>query len=74
LIPPRVRPTRVVVGNGGLLPQYSEMAARGHEMLYDVNDRNFKELFIGCESLKSVSRGILSLPAEQNALIVTHVI
>ncbi|ODN01813.1 Vacuolar protein sorting-associated protein 13D [Orchesella cincta] len=70
LMPPRVRPTRVVVGNGGLLPQYSEMAARGQEMLYDVNDRNYKELFIGCESLKSGPNQDLRIMISSEAITV----
>ena len=53
MMPERCRPPRVVTGNGGLLPLYSDMASRGQELLYEVNDRNYKELFIGHETLIS---------------------
>ena len=53
MIPDRVRPPRVATGLGGLLPVYSEMAARGQELLYDVNERNHGEVFIAVETLMS---------------------
>lgn len=53
MIPHRLRPTRVVVGNGGLLPVFSESASRGQELLFDLNDRNYNELYIACETLKT---------------------
>ncbi|CAG7684383.1 unnamed protein product [Allacma fusca] len=53
MVPERVRPPRVATGHGGLLPVFSDMAARGQELLYEVNDRNYSELFIGCETLMS---------------------
>lgn len=70
MIPPRVRPTRVVVGTGGLLPSYSETSARGQELLYDINDRNYKELFIGYETLKSGVNQDFKIMIASEAIIV----
>ena len=53
MVPKRNRLTRVVSGNGGLLPPYSEHAARGQEILYELNDRYYSELFIACETVKT---------------------
>jgi len=36
-----------------LLSVYNEEAARGQELLLELNDRNYDEIFIGCENLKS---------------------
>lgn len=70
MMPPRVRPTRVVIGNGGLLPTYSEVAASGQDLLYDINDRNYKELYIGCETLKSgISQEIRIMIASENITV-----
>jgi len=32
---------------------YTEAGARGQELLFELNDRNYSEVFIGSESLKS---------------------
>jgi len=70
MMPHRLRPTRVVVGNGGLLPLYSEIAARGQELLYDLNDRNYNELFIACETLKSGLNQELRIMISSQAITV----
>ena len=36
-IPKRVRPPRLVIGPGGILPRYSEKQGRGQELLFQLN-------------------------------------
>jgi len=55
MIPKRVRPPRVVRAAGGLLPCYSELAAVNQDLLHEINDRNYNELYIACEQLKTKS-------------------
>ena len=35
--PRRIRPPRLVVGPGGILPPYSERQGRGQEILFELN-------------------------------------
>lgn len=70
MVPDRVRPPRVATGIGGLLPIYSEMAARGQELLYDVNERNYGELFIAVETLMSGPGRDLKILVSSHAITV----
>ena len=36
-IPKRIRPPRLVIGPGGILPRYSEKQGRGQELLFQLN-------------------------------------
>ena len=36
-IPRRIRPPRLVVGPGGILPRFSERQGRGQEILFELN-------------------------------------
>ncbi|GIY47635.1 vacuolar protein sorting-associated protein 13D [Caerostris extrusa] len=49
----RTRPPRVCVGSGGLLPRYSFQQALSQEFLYNINSRNYNELFIAKEQIQS---------------------
>ncbi|KAK6626649.1 hypothetical protein RUM44_009125 [Polyplax serrata] len=51
--PPRVRLSRCVVGPGGLLPHYSAKQSQGQEFLYTINERNYSEVLLYYEILRS---------------------
>ncbi len=52
-LPKRLRPARLVVGPGGSMPAYSERDASGQELLYRMNGRDFSEIFVAHEQLRS---------------------
>ena len=41
-IPRRIRPPRLVVGPGGILPRYSERQGRGQELLFQMNQHIYQ--------------------------------
>lgn len=41
-IPKRIRPPRLVIGPGGILPRYSEKQGRGQELLFQLNRDLYK--------------------------------
>lgn len=53
-----------------LLPVYSEMSAYGQELLFDLNDKNFAEIFIACETLKSGPNQDLRIMISSEAVTV----
>jgi hypothetical protein len=46
------------------------MAARGQELLFDLNDRNYIELYIACETLKSGPNQDLRIMISSEAITV----
>ncbi|GFQ85231.1 vacuolar protein sorting-associated protein 13D [Trichonephila clavata] len=57
----RTRPPRVCVGSGGLVPRYSFQQALGQEFLYNLNSRDFSELFIAKEQIRSGTEDLHAL-------------
>ena len=41
-IPRRLRPPRLVIGPGGILPRYSEKQGRGQELLFQLNNHMYQ--------------------------------
>ena len=41
-IPRRIRPPRLVIGPGGILPRYSERQGRGQELLFQMNQHVYQ--------------------------------
>lgn len=58
---PRTRPPRTCVGPGGLLPRYSHQQALGQDFLYSLNNRNYNELFIAKEQIRSGAEDLHAL-------------
>ena len=52
-LPPKIRPARLVVGLGGVLPVYDRQEALGQELLYRLNGHDTTEIYIGHELLRS---------------------
>ncbi len=53
LLPRRQRPARLVVGPGGSMPVYSQRDGAGQELLYRMNGRDYSEIFVAHEQLRS---------------------
>lgn len=54
-LPARMRPPRLVIGPGGMMPIYSRKDALGQELLYKINSRDFTEVYVAHEQLRSGS-------------------
>ena len=52
-LPKRMRPPRLVLGPGGSLPVYGARDGRGQEMMYRMNGRDYGEIFVAHEQLRS---------------------
>ena len=52
-LPKRMRPPRLVLGPGGSLPVYSARDGAGQEMMYRMNGRDYGEIFVAHEQLRS---------------------
>ena len=48
-----MRPPRLVLGPGGSLPVYSARDGAGQEMMYRMNGRDYGEIFVAHEQLRS---------------------
>jgi hypothetical protein len=46
------------------------VSARGQELLFDLNDRNYAEVFIGCETLKTGPNQDLRIMISSEAITV----
>ncbi|XP_054721064.1 intermembrane lipid transfer protein VPS13D-like [Uloborus diversus] len=57
----RIRPPRICVGPGGLLPRYSFQQGLGQEFLYTLNNQDYTELFIAKEQIRSGSEDLHAL-------------
>ncbi|XP_069683777.1 intermembrane lipid transfer protein Vps13D isoform X2 [Periplaneta americana] len=51
--PGRFRAPRCVTSPGGLLPHYTKQQSQGQEFLYSINKRNYSELFMAYECLRT---------------------
>jgi len=50
-IPRRIRPPRLVVGPGGILPRFSERQGRGQEILFELN-RHLCDVLYTCHFIR----------------------
>ncbi|CAL1290806.1 unnamed protein product [Larinioides sclopetarius] len=67
----RTRPPRICVGSGGLLPRYSFQQALGQEFLYNLNDRNYNELFIAKEQIQSGAEDLHALISNEHVYFLS---
>ena len=52
-LPAKIRPSRLVMGLGGVLPIYHRQEALGQELLYRLNGHDINEIYIGHELLRA---------------------
>ncbi|XP_057336557.1 intermembrane lipid transfer protein Vps13D isoform X1 [Microplitis mediator] len=69
-IPKRQRLPRVASGPAGLLPPYNPQQAEGQEFLYNINDRNYNELFVAWESLCGGQENLKVLVSNERVRII----
>ncbi|XP_032690797.1 vacuolar protein sorting-associated protein 13D isoform X2 [Odontomachus brunneus] len=70
-IPKRDRPPRVVSGSTGLLPPYNRQQAEGQEFLYSINDRDYTELFVAYECLRSGTENLRVLVSNERIRVIS---
>ncbi|XP_014472245.1 PREDICTED: vacuolar protein sorting-associated protein 13D isoform X2 [Dinoponera quadriceps] len=70
-IPKRDRPPRVVSGSTGLLPPYNRQQAEGQEFLYSINDRDYSELFVAYECLRSGTENLRVLVSNERVRVIS---
>ncbi|KAL0274818.1 UNVERIFIED_CONTAM: hypothetical protein PYX00_002852 [Menopon gallinae] len=72
--PPRCRLPRCVLGPGGLLPLYSVKQSQGQEFLYIINERNYSELLLTYEILRSDSKDLRILISSNSIRVFTSAV
>uniref|UniRef100_A0A0P6FFD1 Vacuolar protein sorting-associated protein 13D n=1 Tax=Daphnia magna TaxID=35525 RepID=A0A0P6FFD1_9CRUS len=65
-IPRRIRPPRLVIGPGGIVPRYSEKQGRGQELLFQLNRHEYRETFIAYEALGSLPESLHMLISSEH--------
>ena len=68
-LPKRMRPPRLVLGPGGSLPVYSARDGRGQEMMYKMNGRDYGEIFVAHEQLRSGEDDLQILITSERVLV-----
>ncbi|XP_043480928.1 vacuolar protein sorting-associated protein 13D isoform X1 [Leptopilina heterotoma] len=71
LIPKRDRLPRVASGPAGLLPPYNLQQAEGQEFLYCINNRDYSELFVAYECLRSGADNLKVLVSNERVRIIS---
>lgn len=69
-IPKRQRLPRVASGPAGLLPPYNAQQAEGQEFLYNINERNYNELFVAWENLCAGQENLRVLVSNERVRII----
>ncbi|KAK0083635.1 hypothetical protein PV325_008476 [Microctonus aethiopoides] len=70
-IPKRYRLPRVASGPAGLLPPYNNQQAEGQEFLYNINDRNYSELFVAYECLCGGTENLRVLVSNERVRVIS---
>ena len=70
-IPKRDRLPRVASGPAGLLPPYNYHQAEGQEFLYNLNNRDYSELFVAYECLRSGADNLKVLVSNERVRIIS---
>ena len=70
-LPKRDRLPRVASGPAGLLPPFSYQQAEGQEFLYNVNNRDYSELFVAYECLRSGSDNLKVLVSNERVRVIS---
>ena len=71
-LPPRLRPPRLVLGAGGSMPNYTKNTALGQELLHKMNGRNFNEVFVAHEKLRSGPENLQILVSSQRIIVFSQ--
>lgn len=71
IIPKRDRPPRVACGPAGLLPPFNHEQAEGQEFLYSINDRDYSELFVAYEWLRSGAENLRVLVSNERVRVIS---
>ena len=72
LMPPRLRPPRLVLGPGGSMPNYTKKAALGQELLHKMNGRNYNEIFVAHEKLRYGNEDLQILISTQRVIVFSQ--
>lgn len=70
-IPKRTRLPRVASGPAGLLPPYNYQQAEGQDFLYNINERNYSELFVAHESLCGGTENLRVLVSNERVRVIS---
>ncbi|XP_012282695.1 vacuolar protein sorting-associated protein 13D isoform X2 [Orussus abietinus] len=70
-IPKRDRPPRVASGPAGLLPPNNQQQAEGQEFLYSINNRDYSELFVAYEFLRSGTEDLRVLVSNERVRVIS---
>lgn len=70
-IPKRDRLPRVASGAAGLLPPFNCHHAEGQEFLYNINQRDYSELYVGYESLCSGTENLSILVSNERVRVIS---
>ncbi|XP_015598611.1 vacuolar protein sorting-associated protein 13D isoform X2 [Cephus cinctus] len=70
-IPKRDRLPRVASGPAGLLPPYNHQQAEGQEFLYSINSRDYSELFVAYECLRSGTDDLRVLVSNERVRVIS---
>ncbi|XP_016844832.1 vacuolar protein sorting-associated protein 13D isoform X2 [Nasonia vitripennis] len=70
-IPKRDRLPRVASGPAGLLPPYNYQQTEGQELLYSINNRDYSELFVAYECLRSGTDNLKVLVSNERVIVIS---
>lgn len=70
-IPKRDRQPRVSSGPAGLLPPYNPQQTEGQELLYSINNRNYSELFVAYECLRTGTDNLKVLVSNERVIVIS---
>lgn len=70
-IPKRDRLPRVLTGTAGLLPPYNYDKSEGQEFLYNINDRDYSELFVAYDCLCSGGENLSILVSDKIVRVIS---
>lgn len=68
-LPKRMRPPRLVIGPGGSMPVYSVTQGLGQERMYKMNGRDYNEIYVGHEQLRSGDDDLQILITSERILV-----
>lgn len=58
-------------GPAGLLPPYNPQQTEGQELLYSINDRDYSELFVDYECLRSGTDNLKVLVTNERVIVIS---
>lgn len=61
----------MVSGSTGLLPPYNRQQAEGQEFLYSINNRDYSELFVAYECLRSGMENLRILVSNEMVRVIS---